>query len=167
MTRELVAAPLDVGVYAPYGAVVSARAEPGRDANHGTAEAWDALATLESTRPAAHATASLFRCAPLQTPTLPVRWLERHSCATQLFVPMNAGRYLVVVARGGDAPDPSSLAAFVATGAQAITYAPGVWHHPMVALDRPIDFVNVLHVDGTARDCDERTYDPPLAHVTI
>ena len=66
---------------------------------------------------------------------------------------MNAARYLVVVARGGDAPDLATLAAFVASGTQGVSYLPGVWHHPMIALDHEIDFTCLAWEDGTAGDC--------------
>lgn len=164
---EVIARPLTPEAYAPYGEVIAARADAPRVANHGTAQAWDGLATLASTRPDAVTSAALFRCAPHQDPHLEVRWLERHPASTQLFAPLGGGRYLLVVARGGDQPDLSTLAAFVAEGACAITYAPGVWHHPMVALDAALDFVNVLAVDGSDGDCDERAYDPPCARVTL
>lgn len=166
MIPELRPRPLTPEAYAPYGEVVAARERAPRIANHGTAEAWDALAALVSTRPRATTTASLFRCAPHEGPALDVRWLERHASSTQLFAPLGTSRYLVVVATGADAPDLSTLAAFVAAGA-AITYAPGTWHHPMVALDRTLDLVNVISVDGTAADCDERSFDPPCARVLV
>ena len=79
----------------------------------------------------------------------------------------SASRYLVVVARGGDAPDLATLAAFVVEGPQAITYLPGTWHHPMVALDHDADFVNVIFADGTADDCHEVSLDPAPATITI
>lgn len=167
--RAVPTEPIDPARYAPYGSVVRA-GEPSRAraANHGTATAWDALATIVNARgERARATASLFRCAPHLEPTLTVRWLERHPASTQMFVPMRASRFLIVVATGGDEPDLDTLAAFVVEGAQAITYAPGVWHHPMVALDADADFVNVLFADGTHDDCDERTFDPPSIEIVI
>lgn len=164
--RALVARPLTPEAYARFGEVVAARGTPPRIANHGAAEAWDGLATLLDPRAGAVPKASLFRCAPLLARSLEVRWLERHA-ATQLFAPLGGGRCLLVVAEGDDAPDLDTLAAFVVEGAVAITYRPGVWHHPMVALDRAIDFVNLLSVDGSAADCDERAFEPPCATVTI
>jgi len=155
--------------YRPYGALVRA-GDPAlaRVANHGTARAWDALATLESTRDlSAQCTASLFRCAAYDGARLPIRRLERHACSTQMFVPMRASRYLVIVALGGDTPDLGTLSAFVVEGPQAITYAPGVWHHPMVALDADADFVNVIFADGTERDCDEVPIEAGLAEIEI
>ena len=162
------ARPIEATAYAPYGALVSAgEAAAARSANHGTAAAWDALAVIESARPGARCTASLFRCAAHRSPELAIRWLERHAFSTQMFVPMRGARYLVIVARGGDAPDLATLAAFVVEGGQAVTYAPGTWHHPMVALDQDADFVNVIFSDGTERDCDEREYDAPRAVVSV
>jgi ureidoglycolate lyase len=170
VTRRIAPSPIDAAAYAAYGAIVRA-GDPAsaRAANHGDAHAWDALATIESLRGAhARCTASLFRCNARHGDELPILWLERHALSTQMFVPMGgSARYLVIVARGGDAPDLSTLAAFVVEGAQAITYAPGTWHHPMVALDHDTDFVNVIFSDGTAADCDELAYDPPLAVVTL
>ena len=168
MSTTISTRPIDAAGYAPFGALVCAGdAASARAANHGTAQAWDALAQIESLREEARCTASLFRCRALTGTELPIRWLERHALSTQMFVPMTPGRYLVVVAHGGDAPDLSTLAAFVVEGGRAITYAPGTWHHPMVALETEIDFVNVIFADGTARDCDEIAYDVPPAIVRI
>jgi len=167
--RTLATRPIDASAYAPYGSLVRAgEATRARSANHGDAQAWDALATIENLRgEAARCTASLFRCRSLAGTELSIRWLERHAFSTQMFVPMAGARYLVVVARGETAPDLSTLAAFVVEGAQAITYAPGTWHHPMVALDRDADFVNVIFGDGSERDCDEVAYAAPPAIVRI
>jgi ureidoglycolate lyase len=173
--RELRPLALDPVLYAPFGAVVSARdAASARSANHGTALAWDALATIESLRGAeARCTASLFRCAPLEASRLVVGRLERHPRSTQMFAPMRASRFLVVVALGArdetgrEVPDLATLAAFVVEGPQAITYAPGVWHHPMVALDLEADFVNVIFADGTAEDCEEVGFDDPPCAVLV
>lgn len=156
--------------YAPYGALVCAGDDASaRSANHGTASAWDALATLENARgDRARAIASLFRCHPHAGTTLVVRRLERHPSSTQMFVPMSGeARYLAIVAHGQEAPDLDTLAAFVVEGAQAITYAPGTWHHPMVALDRAIDFVNVIFADGTEADCEEREVGAPPIEIGL
>lgn len=176
--RTLSATPIDAERYALYGAVVAAHGGvTPRIANHGAALAWDGLATLLDTRgPAAAIHASLFRCKPLEGISLDIRRLERHPRSTQLFVPMNATRYLIVVALGEDDPDWSTLAAFVVGPTQAITYGPGIWHHPMVALATETDFVNIVgsalrEGDSATRDatddCDERTFEPPTVRVMI
>ncbi len=167
--RTLLPQPMDRGRYAPFGAVVAAHAHVApRIANHGAAVAWDALASLVDSRGAAASIqASLFRCRPLEGASLELRRLERHPRSTQMFVPMNAARYLVVVAQGDDEPDFSTLAAFLVGPTQAITYAPGIWHHPMVALDRETDFVNIVGSAGDAGDCDDRAFDPPTVRIDV
>jgi ureidoglycolate lyase len=153
---DLDARPLTPESYAPYGDVLMAspRGEPGKPANMGTARRYNRLAALENLRPGgATPNACVFRCAPRVDWPMEVTLLEKHPASTQLFVPMNARRYVVIVALGGDAPDLATLAAFVASGAQAVTYRPGVWHHPMVALEGETDFACLVWEDDSEGDC--------------
>lgn len=117
----------------------------------------------------------------------PVRILERHPFTTQTFIPLGTSAseqkdvcYLVVVAPslppssidetlpvpktgndeklpGRGLPDLSRLQAFVATGAQAVTYGAGIWHAPMVVVGKKsIDFVVVQYANGVdLEDCQE------------
>ena len=148
------AVPLTEAAYAPFGDLVAAGDDARSEAaNQGTARKWARLAKLENLRPGALANVSVFRPSPTPARPVPVRLLERHPSSTQLFVPMSAKRYLVVVAHGGERPDVSTLAAFVASGTQAITYRPGTWHHPLIALDAEAELVCVVWEDGTAGDC--------------
>ena len=146
------AEPLTEDAYAPYGRVIEAR-PGGRLVNEGMALRNDEAVDIESHRPGAKLNTCVFRCTPLPASTLDVKVLEKHPSSTQVFIPLAAERYLVVVALGGDLPDLATLRAFVATGRQAIAYAPGVWHHPMVGLDRETDFVALVWEDGTEGDC--------------
>ena len=59
--------------------------------------------------------------------------------------------------KGSGPPDLANLRAFVARGDQAVTYGPGTWHAPMVALgERAIEFVVVQYANGVAEeDCQE------------
>ncbi|AUX39261.1 ureidoglycolate hydrolase [Sorangium cellulosum] len=155
--QHIAAHSLSPAAYAPYGDVLMAMSygQPGRPANQGTARRFDHLAGIENLRPGRAAlNVSVFRCSPAPSFPFPLALLERHPGSTQAFVPMNAHRYLVVVALGGDRPDLATLAAFVARGAQGITYRPGVWHHPMIALDAETDFVCLAWEDGSPGDCD-------------
>jgi ureidoglycolate lyase len=160
--QPLVPQPLTAEAYAPYGRVIAvpAASDAGRSANQGTARKVQRLAAIENRRGAgAPLDVAVFRCRPRRDWPMDVAILEKHPESTQVFIPMNARRFLVVVALGGDAPDLGTLAAFVASGTQAISYHPGVWHHPMIALDAETDFVCLVHEDGTASDCVEH----PLA----
>ena len=157
MAVDILARPLAQTEYHRYGDVLSAdRTDvPAVAANLGTAQKRNRLTELVNARANAKANVSVFRCSPIAARPIPLRLLEKHPSSTQIFVPMNARRYLVVVAQGGDAPDLSTLAAFVASGPQAIAYHPGIWHHPMIALDDVIDFACIVFDDGTAGDCVE------------
>lgn len=166
--RTLVARALRPEDYAPFGDVVMAAPAdtPGRPANMGTAQRFDHLAALQNARgERARANVCVFRCAPATGFPFQVALLEKHPQSTQLFVPMNARRYLVIVAPGGDVPDLNGLAAFVAQGHQGITYRPGVWHHPLIALDAQTDFACVVFEDDTAHDC--ATYGIPEAERVV
>jgi ureidoglycolate lyase len=156
-SRTLTAVPLTAAAFAPFGRVVSAGLQPGSSANQGTAVRFDFCAELASTRPASKPNLAVFRSVPKSLPH-EVVLLERHPCSTQVFVPMIVSRYLVCVAPtlpdGG--PDLSGLQAFICAPGQGVAYAPGTWHHPMVALDAPGEFVMLAWEDGTALDCEVR-----------
>lgn len=159
---RVAAQPLSPASYAPYGDVIMAspHGQLGQPANQGSARRFDHLAELVNLRPGrAVLNVCVFRCAPRSSAPLPIALLERHPASTQLFVPMNARRYLVVVAQGGEQPDLTTLAAFVAHGAQGISYRPGIWHHPMIALDAEADFTCLVWEDGSADDCTVVSYD--------
>lgn len=158
---RIVAQPLTLDTYLPYGNVIMAspRGEPGRPANQGTARRFNHLAPVVDHRPGeATLNVCVFRAEPRLVFPLSVALLEKHPASTQVFLPMNARRYLVIVAGGGDRPDLATVAAFLASGAQGVSYYPGVWHHPMIALDAPIDFSCLVWEAGTEGDCVEFPY---------
>lgn len=122
--------------------------------------------------------------------------LERHPYTTQTFVPLGLSpkeleraRYLVVVAPslkpsrsdedlpvpesydtpGRGLPDLKDIQAFIATGAQAVTYGAGTWHAPMVVLgEKPIDFVVVQFANGVGiEDCQEVAWESGTSNVRI
>lgn len=154
---RLVATAITPEAYRPYGDVLSAdRADvASRDANQGTAARRNHQIELQHSRSAARPNFSSFRCAPRTEWPMPLALLEKHPCSTQTFIPMKASRYLAVVALGADAPDLSTLRAFVVGADAAISYRPGVWHHPMIALDRVSDFACLVWEDGSPEDAVE------------
>lgn len=96
--------------------------------------------------------------------------LERHPYSTQSFIPMgqcrNEDSYVVIVASNSSdgLADPSSIKAFMCKGNQAVTYAAGTWHAPMVVIDETvphIDFAVLIHENGVAdEDCQECYFEP-------
>ena len=85
---------------------------------------------------------------------LTIERMERHPHATQTFVPIDAGRYLVVVAEPAPdgSPDVATLQAFIAEATQAVTYGINVWHHGLTVIDRQTRFVTVMADYRTADD---------------
>lgn len=162
--RLLIAQPLERAGYAPFGDVIEA-GTAGEPANAGTARRFNRLAALENRRPgAAEPNLCVFRVTPVGSNPVPLRALERHRDSTQVFVPMaGSARYLVVVAPGGASPDLRRLQAFVARAGQGVTYRPGTWHHPLLALDAETDFACLVHEAGDAGDCEVR----PVAGIDV
>ena len=156
MQVRVLAEPLSQAAYAPFGAVISADRTDvaGGPANQGTAARRDFLATIEDLRPGkARLNLAAFRCAPRAPFPARLTLLEKHPASTQIFLPMNARRYLVVVAPGKGRPELAGARAFLAGPTQGVSYAPGTWHHPMIALDETTDFACLVWEDGTAADC--------------
>ncbi len=161
--RRLAAQPLTRESFAPFGEDIGLDLQNGSAANQGTAERFDYVAKLEQDRAdKARANLSVFRAAPQAMP-FSVRLLERHPHSTQMFVPLRAERFLIIVApSGSDGPALDGLKAFVCTQGQGINYKRGTWHHPVVALDAPAELIMLAWEDGTSGDCEERSLPEPI-----
>lgn len=162
--RTLYAEPLSAAAFAPYGDVVSAGLRAGSSANQGTAVRFDRAARLSNLRPDATPNLAVFRAAPQPLP-FHAKLLEQHPRSTQSFLPMVCARFLVCVAptAADGGPDEQKLQAFLCGPGQGITYGVGVWHHPIVALDRPAEFAMLAWEDGGALDCVERPLASPAS----
>jgi ureidoglycolate lyase len=161
--RELVAAPLAVEAFLPFGRVVEPGGGPGRAVNAGTALRFDLTGHFAHRTMAVLPALAVYRCQPQPQPVA-VTMLERHPLSSQTFIPVATARWLVVVAPIGPdgGPLPACARAFLASAGQGVSYAPGVWHSPLIALDRPADFVMLMWEVGAAEDCEARTLPDPL-----
>jgi ureidoglycolate lyase len=151
--RTLRAAPLSATAFAPFGEVIEAsEAAHHYPINGGTTERYHDLANID---PGAEGRAivSIFRAQPRTLP-FALEMLERHPLGSQAFMPLTGRPYLVVVAPSGDAPRPDALRVFLAHGMQGVNYAPGVWHHPLLALEAVSDFL-VIDRAGPGANCEE------------
>jgi ureidoglycolate lyase len=164
-TNTIKAQRLSKESYAPYGHVIEADpSQPFKPANFGRAKRYNMLVDAKNLRPeSATLNACIFRCSAWSEPELEVKLLERHEFSTQVFMPMEAGRYITIVAQGGSEPNVETLAAFVMEGPQGISYHPGTWHYPMTVLDHQMDMFCLVYEDGTAGDCEIKD----LAHPVI
>jgi len=156
--NRLVAVPLTAMAFAPYGEVI-ASAGRSNEINQGKGQRYPDLARMDLA-PNGRVAVSLMTCVPETTPVA-LRLMERHPNGNQIFMPLNNQRYIVVVAPPGNAPATNSLRAFLCRGDQGINYHRGVWHHPMIALDKPCVFFEV-HWAGSDRNCDERDMTVPM-----
>lgn len=139
------ARPLTAEAFAPFGDVIDVPTATGRTYYE------DALGNL---RPAARPSLSVSQREPVLDRPLVANLLERHEFSSQTFVPLDSGRWLIVVAPHAAAggPDVAAAKAFIATSQQGVTYRPNTWHHGSTVLDRPSRFAVFMFRDGTKGD---------------
>ncbi len=151
--RLVRAEPLTAEAFAPFGQVIEpASARRRMVINGGSAERFHDLAAIDPGLEG-RSIVSIFRGQPRQLP-FPIVMLERHPLASQAFVPLSGNPYLVVVAPPTAAVDYAKIRFFRASAQQGVNFAPGVWHHPLLALDSTSDFL-VIDRDGPGANCDE------------
>ncbi len=142
---ELKAEPLTAAAFAPFGEVLAAPNESGRNY-------FDA--SLGNARPGARPSLSYVNRGAAATLPLEAKLLERHEFSSQTFVPFDVGRWLIVVAphapQGG--PDVAKARAFIAGPDQGVTYRVNTWHHGLTVLDRPGRFAVFMWRDGGSGD---------------
>lgn len=142
---EIVLSALTQEAFAPFGDVIDIPDVAGRTYYE------DALGNL---RPTARASLSVSLKPETSERPLKVEMLERHEFSSQTFMPLDVGRWLVVVAphakSGG--PDLAGVRAFLVNGKQGITYRPNTWHHGLTVLDRPGRFAVFMWRDGSQGD---------------
>lgn len=155
---------LTAAEFSPYGDIVgtqSARAV--FKVNDGRAERFAHLALQQSVAPACKQELSLYRLNPSTLP-LDVSYFERHPLTTQIFYPLCAARYLVLVcpSAADGSPDAARAQAWVAPAGLGINYHPGVWHYPLVALDEGGDFLMLMAEGAGAQDCEISALATPM-----
>jgi len=144
---------LTAQAFAPFGEVLACEGAAHYPINEGTTERYDDLARIDA-GPQGRVIVSIFRGQPRRFP-LPITMMERHPLGSQAFMPLQGTPYLVVVAEPGSTPAvPGPLHAFLARGDQGVNYRPGVWHHPLIAMDQVSDFL-VIDRRGAGHNCDE------------
>jgi ureidoglycolate lyase len=142
---KLILEPLAAGPFAAFGEVLEIPHAAGRSYFN------RALANL---RPSARPSLSLSRKEELSSLPLTALQMERHQFSSQSFVPIDVGRWLVVVAphaaEGG--PDMSGARAFLAGPNHGVTYGANIWHHPLTIFDRPASFAVFMWLEGGKGD---------------
>ncbi|WP_367846535.1 ureidoglycolate lyase [Rhodoferax sp. WC2427] len=148
--------PLTAEAFRPFGDVIEASASVRHfSINDGFAQRFHDLAQIDVGSGGGRAILSIFQALPRQLP-MQLVLLERHPLGSQAFMPLSGLPYLVVVAEAGPVPVLAQIRCFRAAPGQGVNYARGTWHHPLIALQAPSDFL-VVDRGGAPGDanCDE------------
>lgn len=148
--RIVAAEPLTAEAFAPFGAAIEADPARAYPINGGNTTRFHALAAADP-GPGGIAIMSIFRGLPRE---LRLTMVERHPLGTQAFMPLAPRPWLVAVASGGERPGPGDVRVFLARGDQGVQYGRGVWHHPLLVLGAPQDFL-VVDRQGEGPNCEE------------
>jgi ureidoglycolate lyase len=144
--------PITQHAFRPFGSLLKSPKSGGRE---------NFAAELVNKRLSAKTNLALVRSNPAPN-KFAVDQLERHPFSTQTFLPLDVGRYLVVVCESDASgnPDLGTVQAFECEGTQGVSYAVGVWHLGMQTLDAPGVFAMLVHEDQTSADCEFRNVEP-------
>lgn len=145
--RRIQAMPLTPEAFAPYGHVARPGLGEVKTIRGGAVRLSKSDTVLVHQTATADPKLDFYEVAPTQD-LLIAGVIERHVQSSQMFSPMTAARWLVVV--WPDGPEAAPLA-FVAGPQDVVTYAPGLWHHGIIALDRPACFASVMWKTGDAQ----------------
>ena len=156
MPQSLEIQPLTRTAFARFGDLVEADPASMRLINGGTTERFHALGHAQALGEGAEVIISLFRGQPRALP-YSVDMMERHPLGSQSFHPLQDRPWLVVVARD-EGGRPGRPLVFLARGDQGVNYRANVWHHPLMALEGPSDFL-VVDRSGPGNNLEEYFYE--------
>jgi ureidoglycolate lyase len=160
---RLVAHPLTVEAFLPFGEVIECPSQGGLIVNQGRARRFDRALDLSGIDGLGKLTVALYRVDQSTMP-LEINVFERHPYSAQLFLPMICERYLVVVAPAEPSGEPAihMSRAFIAGREQGILYRRNVWHHPIVTMGGVAQFAMLIREADNAADCIEHKLSSPL-----
>lgn len=144
--------PLDAESFASFGEVIACKGNDFFHINDQHTERYHALAEAQTD---VKVGLSIFKNIQITEIPFEISMLERHPLGSQAFIPMQGQQFLIVVAPGLDheRPDLNQIQAFITDGSQGVNYRAGTWHHPLLTLEAPSDFVVVDRI-GTGPNCD-------------
>ncbi|MBX4955353.1 ureidoglycolate lyase [Rhizobium lentis] len=159
MSEFLDIRPLTQSAFARFGEVIEADPASMRLINGGTTERFHALAVAEAAGEGARVIINLFRGQPRSFPYA-VDMMERHPFGSQSFSPVSGRPFLVVVSEDENGR-PARPEVFLARGDQGVNYRRNVWHHPLMALGEPSEFL-VVDRNGPGNNLEEFFFETPF-----
>jgi ureidoglycolate lyase len=140
--------PLTPENFAPYGHVIRSGVGATKDIRGGDVTLTKSLGEMEHAPIAATPALDIYDVQPANL-TFAATKIEYHPHTAQLFSPMDVSRWLAAVwPEGPNGP----MRAFLARPGDAIFYHPNVWHHGVVAWDRPAKFLSFMWRSGRSDD---------------
>jgi len=146
--------PLSAAAFAPFGDVIAMADHEATWINEGTSQRYNDLAEVDVQEAGGRPLISIFHALPRPLP-LPIEVMERHPLSSQAFYPLERRAFLVVVAEEGLAPLARGLHAFLSSGDQGVNYRRNTWHHALIAIGQPCDFL-VIDRGGPETNCEEQ-----------
>tara|TARA_B100001057_G_scaffold80357_1_gene75536 strand:- start:423 stop:953 length:531 start_codon:yes stop_codon:yes gene_type:complete len=137
--------PLSKSNFAPYGQVIELKDAEKLIINQGTTTRFNALSSVDVATENGEPIISIFEGQRRPDP-IKLEVMERHPLGSQAFFPLSKHGWLVVVCKSnssGDEPDLSTVECFFAEGNQGVNYFKGVWHHPLLVLEKSQKFLVV------------------------
>ena len=144
--------------FAPFGNVLDISAAEIRMINGGTTERFHALAMADTETDGGRTILSLFRGQPRSFPYA-IDMMERHPLGSQAFFPVTPRAWIAVAAPDEDGR-PGQPRAFLVPGDVGVQYARNIWHHPLIAVGQPSDFL-VMDREGGGSNLEEISYAAP------
>ncbi|KAA8735406.1 ureidoglycolate lyase [Acinetobacter qingfengensis] len=147
--------PLTKAAFAKFGDVIECEESEFFPINDGHTQRYHALSTIQCEGEGSSVGITIFRNVITTDLPLKISMLERHPYGSQSFIPMARQKFLIIVAlaSNADQPDEQHIYAFESNGLQGVTYAKGVWHHPLLSYESPSDFLVVDRISG-GENCD-------------
>jgi ureidoglycolate lyase len=152
--------PLTAENFKPFGDVLMTKGNDFFYINEQHTERYHDLAEIQSD---AKVGMSIFKNIKASQFPIEISMLERHPLGSQAFVAIHGQKFVIVVAENfdKDTPDLNKIKAFITDGNQGVNYHAGTWHHPLITLEAPSEFIVVDRIGGS-QNCDVYPFENTL-----
>lgn len=139
--------PLQQDLFTPFGDVIEVGHHQPMTINNGQTYRYHRLSTIcdIKTDQVSQSSISIFRSIVAYEPEMTFQALEKHPLGSQAFIPLNEQKFIIIVAKNdhNNLPDENEIYAFITNGKQGVNYRVNTWHHSLISLQAPCDFVVV------------------------